>query len=140
MPRGSVNWGNQNFSGNQYNDQSAAQKMDQLWEIITEVPTVICQQIGQLDDIFDQNPNTSFGNGNSDEMPGNRNKLVHQQGLVAQAEFIADPGSPYTGVFEGAEHVLIRMSETDVFVDGMTEARNPSIALKFLRDGEESAN
>jgi len=32
------------------------------------------------------------------------------------------------------------MSETDVFVDGLTQAANPSIALKFLRDGESSAN
>jgi hypothetical protein len=32
------------------------------------------------------------------------------------------------------------MSETDFFVDGVTEAANPSIALKFLRDGRPSAN
>jgi len=59
---------------------------------------------------------------------------------VAQARFISRPGSPYTGVFEGAENVLIRMSETDVFVDGVTQGLNPSIALKFLRDGRKAAN
>jgi len=32
------------------------------------------------------------------------------------------------------------MSETDVFADGLTQALNPSIALKFLRDEENSAN
>ena len=77
---------------------------------------------------------------NTDEMPDDRNKLVHQQGIVAKAEFIATNNSPYTGVFEGSQHVLIRMSETDLFVDGVTEAANPSIALKFLRDGVPSAN
>ena len=67
-------------------------------------------------------------------MPGRRIKVVHQQGLVAQAEFIADPSSPYSGIFEsGAENVIIRLSETDVVTDGSTRA-NPSIAIKFLRD------
>jgi len=36
--------------------------------------------------------------------------------------------------------VIIRMSETDALVDGVSRASNPSIALKFLRDGVSSAN
>jgi hypothetical protein len=36
-------------------------------------------------------------------MPGNRNKLVHQQGVVAQAEFISNGKHTYTGVFEGSD-------------------------------------
>jgi len=32
-------------------------------------------------------------------MPAGRRKFVHSIGVVAQAEFVADPASPYTGVF-----------------------------------------
>lgn len=117
--------------------------MDQLWAKITQVPTVICQQIEQIDVIFDQNPRDSF-NQATDDMPvrggGRRNKLVHQQGLVAKAEFIAYPNSTYTGIFEGADNVLIRLSATDIVADGISGSTNPSIALKFLRDGEDSGN
>lgn len=140
IPKGSVEWDTDAFSGNAYQRLSAADKMDQLWSAITQYNTVICQQFDELENLFIQDPRQSFGNMQSDEMPGTRNKLVHQQGIVAKAEFVASDDSPYTGVFEGAEHVLIRMSETDLFVDGVTEAANPSIALKFLRDGIPSAN
>jgi len=114
--------------------------MAQLWDAITEVNTTICQQFDTLENLFIQNPKESFANVRSDEMPGDRNKLVHQQGVVAQAEFISNGKHAYTGVFEGADEILIRMSETDFFVDGVTEAANPSLAFKFLRDGVPSAN
>lgn len=45
----------------------------------------------------------------------------------------------YTGVFKGAQHMIIRLSEAG-FVFDNTEFANPSIALKFLRDGVPSAN
>ena len=114
--------------------------MSQLWNMINRERTVICQQIGDLDDLYDEHPIVSFRNRDSDEMPTGRAKLLHQQGLVAQARFIAEIDSPYTGVFEGAENVLIRMSQAEVIVDDLTEGLNPSIALKFLRDGRNSAN
>ena len=67
-------------------------------------------------------------------MPGRRNKLVHQQGIVAKAEFIAEAGTSYTGIFEsGAKNVIIRMSETFLTTEASFFA-NPSIALKFLID------
>ena len=113
---------------------------------MTEVDTVICQQFDEMNDFFSQSPRTSFGSGidETDEMPGGsrnkRNKLVHQQGLVAKAKFVPTDDTPYTGIFEGANSVIIRMSETDLIADGISEAANPSIALKFLRDGIHSAN
>jgi hypothetical protein len=36
--------------------------------------------------------------------------------------------------------VIIRLSETDLIVDGISGAANPSIALKFLRSNMASAN
>lgn len=96
-----------------------------------------------MDLAFSQIPGRSFANG-FDEMPGPRNnmrnKLFHQQGLVAKAKYIATEGNIYTGVFEGADNVLIRLSETDIIADDISTAANPSIAIKFLRDGRDSAN
>lgn len=69
-----------------------------------------------------------------------RNKLFHQQGIVAKAKFTAAEDTPYTGVFEGASNVLIRLSEVGFIADGVSDSANPSFALKFLRSGVPSAN
>ena len=71
-------------------------------------------------------------------MPGDRNKLVHQQGIVGKARYIVEDGIidtyGYTGIFaSGAEDVLVRFSETGLHVDDITGAVNPSVAFKFLR-------
>ena len=71
--------------------------MSQLWDMITRVPIAKCQDF-ELDGLFDGNPIVSFRGRDSDELIGRR-KLVHQQGLVAQARFIAEPDTPYSGVF-----------------------------------------
>jgi len=96
-----------------------------------------------MDLAFSQIPGRSFANG-FDEMPGPRNnmrnKLFHQQGLVAKAEYINTAGDTYTGVFEGADNVLIRLSETDIIADDISTAAKPSIAIKFLRNERDSAN
>ena len=59
---------------------------------------------------------------------------------MAKAEFIAEDDTPYTGLFEGASNVLIRLSETGIIADDISNSANPSFALKFLRDGRDSAN
>jgi len=77
-PRGSVNWGDATFQGDQYQSLSASEKMSRLWDIISHIPKVICQQIGALDELFDTHPTKSFEDHNSDEMTGGRKKLAHQ--------------------------------------------------------------
>ena len=74
-----------------------------------------------------------------------RLKLVHQQGIVAMAKYVPScrgiKGHHYTGIFRsGAENVIIRLSETDLHLDGVTGGLNPSAAFKFLRDGVPSGN
>ena len=78
-------------------------------------------------------------------MPSTRQKLVHQQGVIAKVEFVIDKRAKkkkkYTGLFKsGSDSALIRFSETGFHVDGLKSKLNPSIAIKFLRDGIESAN
>ena len=104
-------------------------------------------------DLFRQRPNSSFEDV-GDEMQGAkligaaqenrvrgqmRNKLVHQQGIVAKARFEAS-SDKYTGIFKGADNVLIRLSDADLIVPDVSSNPNPSVALKFLRDGKSSAN
>ena len=85
-----------------------------------------------------------------DELPNSRNdkrlKLVHQQGIVAQARYEVTCGDnerckEYTGIFKsGAENVLIRLSETGLHLDGVSDSVNPSAAFKFLRNGVPAGN
>jgi len=114
-----------------------------------------------MEDLFRQKPQTSFGHA-GDQMPKNmlmkgevadskpkpdRKKMAHQQGIVAKARFIPvtdEDGSyefPYTGIFEsGAEHMIVRLSETGRIIPGVTKGLQPSVAFKFLRNGINSAN
>ena len=97
---------------------------------------------------FDQLPGPSYVH-DGDEMnntrTNTRNKLVHQQGLVATGQFIVDTDvvneRGYTGIFaSGSDSMLIRFSETGLHVDGITSSMNPSVAFKMLRSEVSSAN
>ena len=48
--------------------------------------------------------------------------------------------NPYTGVFRGSKHAIIRLSNADLYVEGVSKAISPSIGIKFLRTGQPSAN
>jgi len=73
-----------------------------------------------------------------------RKKLVHQQGLVAKASFrpTQDPEDRlYTGIFKsGSDDAIIRLSDADLGVPGLSPGVNPSFAIKFLRTGVPSGN
>ena len=59
--------------------------------------------------------------------------------FVVDAAAVEDRG--YTGIFaSGADSMLIRFSQSGFHVDGITKSVNPSVALKMLRNGVESAN
>ena len=74
--------------------------------------------------------------------PRQRKKFLHQQGVVATAEFnILQNDLNYTGIFaSGAKNVVVRLSEADITHDDFSHGANPSVALKFLRSGVHSAN
>ena len=54
-------------------------------------------------------------------------------------EWRAVGGPPYTGVFRGAEHCVIRMSLTTE-PDPRVKKTSPGFGLKCLRDGVDSGN
>ena len=89
---------------------------------------------------FTQKAAKSF-NLKSDQLPKNRHKITHTQGLTAHVEWeTVDNDYGFSGIYgSGSETVLLRLSQTS----NLTEDANglhPSIALKFLVDGEQSTN
>jgi len=87
---------------------------------------------------FNSDMNVSFDT-KSDTMPEGRKKVTHPVGLMAKMELIAHPDTPYTGMFKGAKHVIMRISDTTKSnpLEGKTA---PGHGVKLLRDGMASAN
>ncbi|KAJ3410700.1 hypothetical protein HDV05_003472 [Chytridiales sp. JEL 0842] len=75
----------------------------------------------------------------SDEMPNGRDKLIHSVGVVAKASFVAQPGSPYTGLFQGSDKAILRLSLATDPSGGRGET-TPGGGIKFFRDNMPSAN
>jgi len=77
----------------------------------------------------DEMPKTIFGNV--------RTKYIHSVGNVGRVKFVTNHAHPFTGVWEGAEHGMIRLSSAAKPTDSQPLA--PGMGLKFLRDGVDSA-
>ena len=75
----------------------------------------------------------------SDTMPPNRIKKVHSRGVHTLVEFIPTNDTPYTGIFEGCTHAIMRISE-DTMTTPEVPKTSPGHAIKFFRDGMHSAN
>jgi len=75
----------------------------------------------------------------SDTMPVNRKKRTHPVGTHTKVELIAHPDTPYTGMFRGAKHGVMRISETFMTAP-QTPKTTPGHAVKLFRDGMYSAN
>lgn len=82
-----------------------------------------------------------------DPIDGNSPKWIHSVGAVGAVKFIPVENSEgYTGIFKGAQYGIIRFSTSLSYntskasPNGARGNFNPSIALKFLRNGVPSAN
>lgn len=82
----------------------------------------------------------------ADSMPKGRRKYVHSVGSAFTAKFVAEAGSPYTGLFTGADSLVLRFSlasEPDYSNTDSDAAFNnfiPALAVKYLIDGRPSEN
>ena len=76
-----------------------------------------------------------------DDMPNNRFKINHSQGVVARVSWDDVGGHSYTGMYQGSDLGLIRLSEGNFMLPGdeMT-GLTPTLAVKFLINGRESVN
>ncbi|KAL4497161.1 hypothetical protein ABPG72_019481 [Tetrahymena utriculariae] len=82
----------------------------------------------------------------SDSLPEGRKKLIHSVGVVGKVKFVAEPDTPYNGLFKGADSALIRFSLDKPPNYSKSEAQNTydnfalGLELQFLADGVFSAN
>jgi len=117
-----------------YEKQTAYQKQDWLWKqvVLDNTPAQFPNIIG----LFQESVKTSFDD-NMDVMVPNRVKYIHSVGLVAKVKFVPVFGHQYTGVFQGADYGLLRLSTAQPISSSNI---TPGFGLKFLRDGVQSAN
>ena len=133
----------ENYSGEQYILSSASDKKDKLWQ----------QVIGAKDasgsypnpaGIFLEAMDPTFHTP-GDVMPKEglfhttRTKYIHSVGAHGKVKFIAAPNSPYTGIFKGANHGIVRLSSAAKPTADGKQPLAPGMGLKFLRDGVDSA-
>lgn len=72
-------------------------------------------------------------------MPDGRTKMTHPRGTTAKVAFRPSPDNTYTGIFRGATHGIMRISETVRTVPDVPQT-SPGFGIKFLRDGMDSAD
>jgi hypothetical protein len=73
----------------------------------------------------------------SDVAPAGYEKAMHPHGVMAKVKFTAVPGHPYTGLFQGADSGLLRLS---VAGDPAANGFQPGLAWKAFVDGKPSQN
>ena len=87
-----------------------------------------------MDPVFD-----TVGDAMSKKLFRHRKKFIHSVGPVAKVKFIAESGSSYDGIFQGADYGIIRFSSAAKPSENGIPL-SPGFGLKFLRDGIDSAN
>ena len=128
-----------NLNNPDYLDQFAYFKKQYIWSKIIEN-----DQVGQFFDglqslpFFLQEANLTFDHV-GDEMPPNRNKIIHASGVAAMFKFVSYNNHDFTGSLRGTENGILRISEVGNLIEpGYTPSA--SAGFKFFRDGVESGN
>ena len=88
--------------------------------------------------LFYQDPNDTFDH-IADTMPEERLKIFHTKGTVTKVSYQSVGDHPYSGIFKGAKHGIMRISEVTRTNPDIVRT-SPGFGLKWLRDGVESAN
>ena len=127
--------------GPAYLKLSSAEKGAIIWDKIIENDSM--QEAVPIEEFFKIDMHSVFDE-IGDEMDC-RLKTKHSQGQVSKVAWVPVGEHPYTGIFEGAENGFVRLSTSKPVIDPdnrdpETLVMQPSIAVKFLRDGIDSAN
>lgn len=73
----------------------------------------------------------------SDETPPKWKKAIHAHGSIAKIKFMPTADTPFTGLFQGADYGLLRLS---LLGDPTKRGYAPGLAIKWLVDGQPSAD
>jgi hypothetical protein len=137
------------FAGTNYQYDSAKSKSDKIWSKVKENQTPYGWYTKvQLGGFFFESMSPSFDYV-SDQIPLDRQKLIHSVGSVGKVEFVpSGVQHNYTGVLKGCKNVFLRISiakqpnESKKYhsADGAADNYVPGFGIKFMRDNVESAN
>jgi hypothetical protein len=124
----------------EYESWSAATKVDHLWvngalrtQYKTTMPNLVKVNTGGLiSSILWKKVQTR-----TDVAPAGYTKPIHPYGAMAKVKFIPVAGNGYTGLFQGSDSGLLRLSVTENPAEG---AFQPGIAWKALVNGKPSEN
>ena len=104
-------WKNENLDTPDYQALSAACKQQIMWKRVIADREPQKFFVGpEFQGFFEQDMNLSFDTV-SDTMPVGRIKRTHPVGTTTLIEFIPAYDTPYTGMFRGAKHGIMRISE-----------------------------
>ncbi len=123
----------------EYQSMSAECKTELIWSLV--LPDSRRERFYtayEFESLFNQDMNLTY-DAVTDNMPKNRLKKTHPVGLTSKIEWIPHPDQPYTGIFRGAEHGIMRISDTTKTVPHKSKTA-PGFGIKFPRDGMYSAN
>ncbi len=130
------------LSAANYDTMTACAKQDYLWNKAKsseykELPDFsnfgIIQLMGMTLQELSKKKNI-----HSDFAPKKWKKYLHERGVMAKVKFESTGDHDYTGIFQGSECSLLRLSLT--FKPTKSRDVAPGLAFKVLRDGHESAN
>ena len=129
----------EHLDSQEYQALSALCKSEVVWRnILSDVQREDFFVGPELTGLFNHDMNLTYDT-ISDSMPVGRVKMTHPVGTHTKIEFIAHKDTPYTGIFRGAEHGIMRISETVKTVPHKAKTV-PGHGVKFYRDGMSSAN
>jgi len=134
------------FHGPTWQQKSNKQKLSLLWNaIVQDEDSALWPSTLELAELFLEPMNPTF-NSSTDDMPYEgmfdvfpRKKLIHSVGCVGMAQLVTSENFSYTGLFSGADNVLMRFSTARAY-DQTIQSFTPGISFKFLRSGVASAN
>ncbi|WP_419418736.1 hypothetical protein ACNVED_09255 [Legionella sp. D16C41] len=129
---------------NNYQELSAQQKQDLLWEEITKSNKInslpeltgnsFKEVLQKLKGIFNLSPTFDH---ESDELPVGRVKIIHANGSVGKITFIPVPNHPFTGIYQTGAIGLARLS---LAIPPAENNYIPGMAIKFLVSQHASLN
>ncbi|KAL4497160.1 hypothetical protein ABPG72_019480 [Tetrahymena utriculariae] len=131
------------FTSQIYQSKSRSEKLTLIWEEIIKDKTSADASFagGVLIEFMDPTIQRV-----SDILREGTSNVLHPIGTVCKAEFIPTSNNPYTGFFQGADSLIIRFSVAKEPHYTKKQAKYaydnfvPGFALKFLIDGQPSAN
>jgi len=138
---------NSHFSSGDYMSKKAEDKKNEIWsQVMSSKDSSGSFPGAKLAGIFVESMEPTFtakGDAMPSEMLGltTRTKYIHSVGAHGKVRFVSSGSHPYTGIFEGADHGIIRLSSAVAPTAGEKgQSIAPGMGLKFLRDGVDSAN